>query len=42
MTPNDKLIPLRIRLPYRSEEEFIERYGSNVARAARWMTVSGW
>src|SRR4051812_38230062 len=27
-----KLIPLRIRLPYSSEEEFIEKYGSNVAR----------
>ncbi len=27
-----KLIPLRIRLPYQTEEEFIEKYGSNVAR----------
>ena len=27
-----KLIPLRIRLPYSSEEEFLEKYGSNVAR----------
>ncbi len=26
------MIPLRIRLPYASEAEFIERYGSNVAR----------
>ncbi|MBX5484556.1 MAG: TIGR02266 family protein, partial [Myxococcaceae bacterium] len=25
-------IPLRIRLPYGSEDEFIERYGTNVAR----------
>jgi len=27
-----KLLPLRIRLPYTTEEEFIEKYGSNVAR----------
>ncbi|WP_233585516.1 TIGR02266 family protein [Corallococcus sp. CA054B] len=27
-----KLLPLRIRLPYTGEEEFIERYGSNVGR----------
>ncbi len=27
-----KMIPLRIRLPYGSEDEFIEKYGSNVAR----------
>ncbi len=26
------LLPLRIRLPYTTEEEFIEKYGSNVAR----------
>jgi uncharacterized protein (TIGR02266 family) len=33
VNPNKpRLIPLRIRLPYGSEEEFIERYGSNVAR----------
>lgn len=27
-----KLLPLRIRLPYTTEEEFIDKYGSNVAR----------
>ncbi|MFY2561434.1 TIGR02266 family protein [Corallococcus terminator] len=27
-----KLLPLRIRLPYSTEEEFIDKYGSNVAR----------
>lgn len=27
-----RLIPLRIRLPYGSAEEFIEKYGSNIAR----------
>jgi molecular chaperone DnaK len=27
-----KLLPLRIRLPYTTEDEFIEKYGSNVAR----------
>lgn len=26
------LLPLRIRLPYTTEEEFIDKYGSNVAR----------
>ncbi len=31
-SPEPKLIPLRIRLPYGSEDEFIEKYGSNVAR----------
>nr|WP_255671292.1 TIGR02266 family protein [Corallococcus sp. AS-1-6] len=30
--PAPKLLPLRIRLPYTGEEEFIERYGSNVGR----------
>jgi molecular chaperone DnaK len=30
--PAPKLLPLRIRLPYATEEEFIERYGSNVGR----------
>ncbi|KFE59535.1 Hsp70 family protein [Hyalangium minutum] len=33
MTVAPKLLPLRIRLPYTTEEEFIEKYGSNVARA---------
>ena len=32
MTVAPKLLPLRIRLPYATEEEFIEKYGSNVAR----------
>ncbi|MDQ3264601.1 MAG: TIGR02266 family protein [Myxococcota bacterium] len=32
MSTEPKLIPLRIRLPYQTEEEFIEKYGSNVAR----------
>ena len=27
-----KLLPLRVRLPYQSEDEFLERYGANVAR----------
>ena len=27
-----KLLPLRIRLPYSTEEEFVDKYGSNVAR----------
>jgi uncharacterized protein (TIGR02266 family) len=27
-----KLVPLRIRLPYTTEDEFIDKYGSNVAR----------
>ncbi|MFZ5469783.1 MAG: TIGR02266 family protein [Myxococcota bacterium] len=31
-TAPSKLVPLRIRLPYRTEEEFTEKYGSNVAR----------
>ncbi len=32
MTVAPKLLPLRIRLPYTTEEEFIDRYGSNVGR----------
>ncbi len=32
MTAAPPLLPLRIRLPYATEEEFIEKYGSNVAR----------
>ncbi|HET9450471.1 MAG TPA: TIGR02266 family protein, partial [Aggregicoccus sp.] len=27
-----KLLPLRVRLPYQDEEEFLARYGTNVAR----------
>src|SRR5690348_8033243 len=39
-------VPLRIRLPYGSEDEFIERYGTNVARggifiATRSIKVEG-
>ncbi len=30
--PEPQLIPLRIRLPYGTEEEFIEKYGPNVGR----------
>ncbi|HVG59720.1 MAG TPA: TIGR02266 family protein [Hyalangium sp.] len=32
MTVAPKLLPLRIRLPYATEEEFIDKYGSNVGR----------
>ncbi len=32
MTVAPKLLPLRIRLPYTTEEEFVEKYGSNVGR----------
>ncbi|HEX8699463.1 MAG TPA: TIGR02266 family protein, partial [Myxococcaceae bacterium] len=32
MTVAPKLLPLRIRLPYATEEEFVEKYGSNVGR----------
>ncbi|SET31630.1 Hsp70 family protein [Stigmatella erecta] len=32
MTVAPKLIPLRIRLPYTTDEEFIDKYGANVAR----------
>ncbi|MBN1208097.1 MAG: TIGR02266 family protein [Myxococcaceae bacterium] len=32
MTVAPKLLPLRIRLPYTTEEEFSDKYGSNVAR----------
>ena len=32
MTVAPKLLPLRIRLPYTTEEEFIDKYGSNVGR----------
>ncbi|MFL5320716.1 MAG: TIGR02266 family protein, partial [Myxococcaceae bacterium] len=27
-----RLVPLRVRLPYASEDEFVEKYGSNVAK----------
>jgi molecular chaperone DnaK len=32
VTVAPKLLPLRIRLPYATEEEFIEKYGSNLGR----------
>ena len=32
MTVAPKLLPLRIRLPYTTEEEFFDKYGSNVGR----------
>jgi molecular chaperone DnaK len=32
VTVAPKLIPLRIRLPYTTDEEFIDKYGANVAR----------
>jgi molecular chaperone DnaK len=32
VTVAPKLLPLRIRLPYATEEEFIDKYGSNVGR----------
>ena len=30
--PDQKLLPLRIRLPYATEEEFVQRYGANIER----------
>ncbi|HLL03724.1 MAG TPA: TIGR02266 family protein [Myxococcaceae bacterium] len=32
MTVTPKLLPLRIRLPYATEEEFVDKYGSNLGR----------
>ena len=34
-----KLLPLRIRLPFASEGEFIERYGANVDRASLFIAT---
>jgi len=34
-----KLVPLRIRLPYTSEAEFVERYGANVARGGVFIST---
>ncbi|HEX8440548.1 TIGR02266 family protein, partial [Archangium sp.] len=39
MTVEPKLLPLRIRLPYATEEEFIEKYGSNVARGGLFIAT---
>ena len=33
MTADRKLLPLRIRLPYSSPEEFAARYGARIARS---------
>jgi len=32
LTVTPKLLPLRIRLPYATEEEFVDKYGSNLGR----------
>ncbi|HEX5748730.1 MAG TPA: TIGR02266 family protein [Archangium sp.] len=39
MTVGPKLIPLRIRLPYATEEDFVEKYGSNVARGGLFIAT---
>ncbi len=39
MTVEPKLLPLRLRLPYATEEEFIEKYGSNVARGGLFIAT---
>ncbi|MGQ0508131.1 MAG: TIGR02266 family protein [Myxococcaceae bacterium] len=39
--PPPKLIPLRIRLPYGSEDEFAEKYGPNVARGGIFIATKG-
>lgn len=39
MTVEPKLLPLRIRLPFTTEEEFIEKYGSNVARGGLFLAT---
>ncbi len=39
MTVEPKLLPLRIRLPYATAEEFIEKYGSNVARGGLFIAT---
>ncbi len=39
MTVEPKLLPLRIRLPYATEEDFIEKYGSNVARGGLFIAT---
>jgi uncharacterized protein (TIGR02266 family) len=39
VTVEPKLLPLRIRLPYATAEEFIEKYGSNVARGGLFIAT---
>ncbi len=39
MTVGPKLIPLRIRLPYATEEDFVEKYGANVARGGLFIAT---
>ncbi|MFL5356824.1 TIGR02266 family protein [Archangium sp.] len=39
MTVEPKLLPLRIRLPYATEEDFVEKYGSNVARGGLFIAT---
>ncbi|EPX58795.1 hypothetical protein D187_003510 [Cystobacter fuscus DSM 2262] len=39
MTVEPKLLPLRIRLPYATEEEFIVRYGAYVARGGLFLAT---
>ena len=34
-----KPIPLRIKLPYGSEAEFVDRYGSNVTRGGIFLAT---
>ncbi|WPB79397.1 TIGR02266 family protein [Archangium violaceum] len=39
MTVGPTLIPLRIRLPYATEEDFVEKYGANVARGGLFIAT---
>jgi molecular chaperone DnaK len=39
VTVAPKLIPLRIRLPYTTDEEFIDKYGPNVARGGVFIST---
>jgi molecular chaperone DnaK len=39
VTVGPTLIPLRIRLPYATEEDFVEKYGSNVARGGLFIAT---
>jgi uncharacterized protein (TIGR02266 family) len=39
VTVEPKLLPLRLRLPYATVEEFIEKYGSNVARGGLFIAT---
>ncbi len=40
-TPSEKRVPLRIRLPFATEEEFIEKYGQHVARGGIFIATKG-